>query len=233
MNIGIERIENLPFQTILVPLSVYFAVQGNKEVTVLEEDKRKLIQWFWRVCFSRRYSSGVIRNLEEDIKAMNNLKNKLHSTLGSFNVSIDENYFINNEFGLRNVNTKTFVLLLAHKSPLSYISGTPIDLSQKLKEYNKAEFHHIMPKASLRDKQLTYSVNCLANIAFMSRSENRELGGGMPSEYKSKMVGNPEQVLERSICPDNIFLDDYDAFVKTRSLMLASYAKRFIDGDIR
>jgi hypothetical protein len=149
MNLGIRRIENLPFQTLLVPLSVFFAVSGDKHIVTSQKQREVLLRWFWRSCFSRRFSSGVLRHLEEDIVQCLQLKGGQQSRLGKFQHSISERFFTENAFSIRNVDSKTFVLLLSKQSPLSFISGTPIDLNQKLRDYNKSEFHHVMPKARL------------------------------------------------------------------------------------
>ena len=230
MNLQVKRIDNLPFQTILVPLSAFFAISGNREIKMTDEQRRRLTRWFWAVSFSRRYSSGVIRHLEDDIKAMLQLKGGQESNLGVFPVAVDSDFFLNNNFGIRNVNTKTFVLLLAQMFPKSFISGIEIDLGEKLKEYNKTEFHHLMPRAYVETLEKTeYSVNCLANFCFLSRAENRELGGGPPSEYRSKMPVNIDELLTAAICPKSLFEDVFDEFVLERALLLAEHAGALIN----
>jgi hypothetical protein len=221
MNLGIKRVENLPFQTILVPLSVFFAISGNQEIVVTELQRNKLLRWFWRASFARRYSSGVLRHLEDDIKHMLQLKGGQQSALGEFTFSISEAFFLENSFGIRNVNSKTVILLLAQQSPKSFISGTPVDLNQKLKDYNKSEFHHLMPRSYLKScDDIKNNPNCLANICFLSRSENKKLGGVKPSVYRKKMAVNDVEVLESALCPISLFDDDYDKFVTERTQLL-------------
>lgn len=230
MNFGIRRIENLPFQTILVPLSVFFAVSENKEIVVTEDQRKTLVRWFWRSCFARRYSSGVIRHLEEDITKIHQLKGGQKSSLGDFSVDIERDFFLDNRFGIRNVNSKSFVLLLAQENPKSFVSGTPVDLDQKLKDYNRSEFHHIFPKSFLsKCDGIKHNVNCLANICFLSRSENKHLGGVKPSEYREKMGKNLDEILRSAICPKNIFEDDFDNFVVTRAGMLKESVSRLVE----
>jgi len=101
MNFKIRRINNLPYQTTLVPLSVFFAVAGTKQVVTTDAQATTLRRWLWRVNFARRYSSGVIRHLEEDIKSMLQLKGGQQSTLGAFGVNIDPDFFLVNEFNTR------------------------------------------------------------------------------------------------------------------------------------
>lgn len=225
MNLNIRRVENFPFQTLLVPLSVFFAVSGEKQVVVTQEQRNRILAWFWKACFSRRYSSGVLRNLEEDIKQMLQIKGGQRSSLGAFSANITEEYFLENKFGIRNVNSKTFVLLLSQMQPRSFISGSPIDLNVKLKAYNKSEFHHLMPRAFLKEHgNISYHPNCLANFCFLSRSENKHLGGERPSAYRSKMADNVDEILQSAYCPNSLFEDDFDAFVESRASILTEAA---------
>lgn len=229
-NFEIQRIDNLPFQTILVPLSVFFAVSENREVLLDAQKRTQLVRWFWRTCFTRRYSSGVLRHLTEDIVAMLQLKGGQASNLGNFKSTVTPDFFLSNDFGIRNVNTKTFVLLLAQQVPLSFITGTPVDLAQKLKEYNKTEFHHAMPKRYVQSlEETTNSVNALANFCFVSRAENRDLGGAKPSDYKAKMPNDVSEILKCAVCPDTLFTDNFDDFVFERAEWLTEIAAKLIE----
>jgi hypothetical protein len=62
-------------------------------------------------------------------------------------------FFVENEFGMGDVNTKSFILMLAQEQPRSFVSGAPIDLTEKLKESNRLEFHHLMPPCILEGER--------------------------------------------------------------------------------
>jgi hypothetical protein len=66
-NLHVRALKNLPFGTLLVPLSVFFAAPGNRSASLSAAQRLEILRWFWRSCFSRRYSSDVIRKLEIDI----------------------------------------------------------------------------------------------------------------------------------------------------------------------
>ncbi|MDE2385961.1 MAG: hypothetical protein KGO53_15215, partial [Alphaproteobacteria bacterium] len=224
-NFYIANLSNLPYSTMLVPLCVFFATEGNKEIGLSADQTRQIKRWFWRCSISRRYSSGVIRNLKEDIEQFSKLREGKKSDLGAFAVSIDETFFLENTFGMGSVNTKTFILMLCQKSPLSLISGQPVDLDSTLKASNRNEYHHLMPKAFLEaTKQDAIDESALANFCFITRAENRKLGGIAPSKYQKELHIPIDQVLARSMIPLNLFDDDYVKFVKARSAMLAQYA---------
>jgi hypothetical protein len=231
-NLAVQSLNNLPFQTLLVPLSVFFAVPGNQLAGYTDEQRGRLIRWFWRTCFSRRYSSGVLRYLKADIDEISKLRADAPSTLDHITIAVDESFFIDNLFRIDTVNTKTFILMLANKGPLSFVSGAPITLAEVLKDSNRNEFHHLYPRSCL--KQQGYEgpmVNALGNFAFLSKADNIHLGGDCPNIYRGKMPADPEftQILERALCPTSLFDKPFDEFMPERAGLLWLQAKKLID----
>lgn len=137
-NFRAQTLTNLPFVTMLVPLAVFFAVPGNKEAAYTDFQRRQINRWFWRTALSRRYSSGVLRNLKIDIAEIAALRDGKPSMLGEFDVIVDSDFFLTNNFSMGNVNTKTFLLILATKAPESFVSGQPINLAETLKAANRS-----------------------------------------------------------------------------------------------
>lgn len=221
-----EKLSNLPFSTLLVPLSVLFAAPDGKEVSLTAEQSAQVERWFWRASFSKRYSSAVLRNLNTDIAEMGKLRDNEPSKLGDFTVDIDEEFFLRNGFGMSNVNTKTFILMLATQAPLSFVSGAPVDLAKTLKEANRTEFHHMMPRAFIRDtgQGENISDSALANFCFLARADNRIIGGAAPSQYRSKMPADIEKISAASVFSDILFADEYEPFVNERATSLAQLA---------
>jgi hypothetical protein len=229
-NLNVYSIDNLPFSTLLVPLSVFFAVPNRKQVQYTDDQRRTILRWFWKSCFSRRYSSGVLRNLKTDIEEMFKLKNNEMSNLDSFSTSVTPEFFKKEQFRIGNVNTTTFVLMLAQKRPMSFITGTPISLHSVLKEYNRNEFHHIYPRAYLVSSQQTdkFSENCFANFCFLSKADNIQLAGDAPSVYRAKMPSNVDEIIEHAFCSNLMFNDVYEAFIEERSKRLSDFANGLI-----
>ena len=220
-----EKLNNLPFTTLLVPLSVFFAVPGSKESSCTDAQRGKINRWFWRTAFSKRYSSAVLRNLNSDIDQMLRLRETGNSDLGEFHIEITPDFFKANMFSLNNVNTKTFVLLLASRGPLSFISGQAVNLEETLKEANRTEFHHLMPRAFLKGKATAqFGESILANFAFLSRADNRQIGGDAPSAYRKKMPADVRGILESALTSEALFTDDFARFVKDRADRLAVVA---------
>lgn len=229
-NYHAEKLENLPFTTLLVPLSVFFAVPGTRESKCTDAQRKKIDRWFWRSSFSKRYSSAVLRNLNTDIAEMRLLRENGDSNLGEFSFDLSDEFFKANIFGLGSVNTKTFILLLASKRPRSFISGQIVDLANTLKVANRTEFHHLMPRAFLKSNYKgELSDNVLANFAFLSRSDNNEIGGLAPSAYRAKMPDDVGQILEGAVASETLFGDNYEKFVDERADRLLELAKTLCD----
>jgi len=223
--LNLPSIENLPYENSLIPLAVFFSSVGNKEVAVNDEQRRVLVQWFWRASFSGRYSAGVLRHLDADIQEAQQLRRNEPSRLAQIQVNISESFFLDNRFLVSSVNTKTFIALLAQLGPLNFVSGAPVDLRTKLQHYNRKEFHHLMPKAFLLESgQAQMSENILANFCFIARADNRQLGGGAPSSYRQHMAENVNEILQSQLCPNNLFDDNYEAFLRSRATLLANKA---------
>lgn len=221
----------LPFPTLLIPLSVFFATHYEQETHPTHEQHHALVTWAWKVFFSRRYSKRL-EQLNSDISHIKSLRSGNSSQISTFDVDISEGFFVDNQFNLNSVNTKTFVLMLASESPLNFISGSPIQLEPVLRDCNRKEFHHIFPKAFLLHAGISNDkVNSLINFMILSRADNNKLGGVSPSDYRSKMTSNDEAVrliLKKALCPEDIFHDNFEKFIQERVKILVSKAKHLM-----
>lgn len=135
-NLPVRNLSNLPYPALLVPLAVFFATEQGKTLQISDDQRRQLLAWFWRACFSRRFSAGVLRNLNRDIEETSHLRDGDSSNLASITHRIDSDFFAERGFTLGTVDTKTFVLMLARKKPISFVSGTQVDLDRVLQSYN-------------------------------------------------------------------------------------------------
>jgi hypothetical protein len=235
-NLHVGSMKNLPFGTLIVPLSVFFSAPGNTAVRCSTTQRLALLRWFWRACFSRRYSSDVIRKLEIDIDEILQLKEDEESGLADFEWDVTPNFFLDSRFNTYGVNTKSLILLLAQYDPRSFISANRVRLERVLKDYNRNEFHHVFPKRFLKDQGFeTAAINKLANFVFMSRADNNTLGGVAPSVYRSRMYEAAiPGILAHALCPESVFNDDYPAFLDDRAMMLAEAARELCeDGEPR
>ena len=227
----VMSLKNLPYSALIIPLSVFFAEPDGKQVSYNGKVQLRLKKWFWRSCFTNRYGSQIKRTATTDINELEKLKIGEASVLGDISYDIDEGFFKDNYFRLTSANTKTFILMLANNDPKTFLSGSSIDLDKVLQKYNRAEFHHIYPKAYLRDAgHSDKEINCLANFCFINASENKKIGCKRPSEYITQMPKDDDlkSILTSAFCSDETFNDDFSLFVTNRSSLLFNFAKKLM-----
>ncbi|GMA15756.1 DUF262 domain-containing protein [Deinococcus metallilatus] len=224
MNLSVYSLQNLPSPNILIPLTVFFSHAPKGQLRYTAEQKHDILKWFWRVSFTRRYNSQPVASLQEDIGQIINLKNGKDHKLGDFPHEITVEYFTSQEFRINTIASKTLILMLANKKPLSFISGNEVSLAKVLKEYNRNEFHHIFPQKYLKEKATKYGSNTLANLTFLSRSDNNQISSRPPSQYRSLMPDQADEILSRAMIPSDFINDNYDEFVNKRALLLKGQA---------
>jgi len=228
-NLKIEKLANLPYEHFLIPLSVFFSNQGNQHFNYNDEQRQKLISWFWKSSFGKRYSAGTNKNINKDIEEIVKLKeNPAISRLNDVPLNINEQFFSTTDFTMGTVSTKSFVLLLAQKNPKSFISGSEITLSNVLKDYNRNEFHHIYPRAyvnGLNQETISYSINCLANFCILSRADNKKIDCKKPSEYRyEEMPADSTQILNSTFIDEfKLVANNFDDFVDDRSIKIYEF----------
>jgi hypothetical protein len=221
--LNVFSLKLLPMENILVVLTAFFASPRKQPPPVPQEQYKVIKKWFWRSCLSQRYARGGSKTTDIDLKAVSDLKNGILSSLASFDIDIDTNYFARNTFNMSSIATKTFILILAQSKPLNFIQGTNISLENVLSQGNRKEFHHIFPKAYLKRSDRDYQdgqINCLANFSILSRTDNNKIKDHPPSQYRLEMPSDLqvlENILTAHLCTIDVFNDDYEIFIQTRA----------------
>jgi hypothetical protein len=218
----------LPFTTLLIPLSVFFATDRDQSTHPTAAQREQLVRWIWRTFFTRRYSKRL-EQLNQDIKEVDALRAGQPSGLGQFPAGVDGSFFTDGAFNTRTVDTKTFILMLAAAGPLDFVSGGRVALDAVLRDCNKKEFHHLYPRAYLKGRGVREGrIDALINFAILPRATNNRFSDQKPSDYRTLMPGSHAQeaaILAAALCPPALFADDYDQFVDQRLPLLVSHAK--------
>jgi len=227
----VVNLKLLPYPSMLIPLSVYFAEPNGKEVVYGGDSYQTLKRWFWRTCFSARYTSQTRKTTIDDIAQMLNLKSGKESTLDRIHVDVQADFFLST-FRVAAAASKTFVLLLANNNPRSLLSGKAIELDKLLQRYNRSEFHHIYPRAYLKELGVTdNAINSLGNFCFLTAAENKVIGRKRPSEYVN-LLATPgkerDETLSSAFCLEVEFDDNFQAFLAARCERLAEKARELI-----
>ncbi|MEO8154462.1 MAG: DUF262 domain-containing protein [Rhizobacter sp.] len=228
----VVHLKLLPYPSMLVPLAVFFAAPDGKEIVYGGEALRAMKRWFWRTCFSGRYTSQTRKTTINDIEQITLLKKGEANTLDVIDVKVDKEFFFSS-FRVGAAATKTFVLLLANNAPQSLLSGKSIDLDKVLQRYNRSEFHHIYPRAFLREIGIPDpQINVLGNFCFLSAAENKSIGRKRPSQYVNELVGQDAgraATLATAFCQASEFNDEYVPVLNARCDRLAQFATGLID----
>lgn len=220
-NLQVRHVKFLPYSAQLIPLAAYFSI--NQSSSVAASDVQTLLRWFWRGSFVHRYSGNPARNIKVDVQEAVKLRKGDNSTLDRITGGVDATFFSGNLFSARTVATKAFILLLASRSPLTFLSGQAVNLDDVLSEPDRKEYHHCMPRAWMRDNRQQVSdsaTNSLANFA-----ENRTIKDHAPSVYRTEMPTDISAIAESALLPESLWNDD-ETFLSERAEALAAYAQQ-------
>ena len=224
--VKIQHYKMIPFPGLLVPLSAFFATSKPDGVSYSSKQKEVIIKWFWRSLFTRRFSSGVNERQATDIINLKQLREneEFDFKYPPINIKID---FSTSNFSSGNANSKILILLLNSMDPYSLLSGAKIDLSKVLKKGSKHEYHHIFPKNYLKKLGKTRSeINVLANICFLTRSDNNSIKDADPAIYGQKI--QKKEYLTKAIIPANFKELSYEDFIAKRKKLLEEKAKELM-----
>lgn len=229
--LNIESIRVMPYTSMIVSLTRFFASDKKNGSLYTDKQRRELLRWFWRSCFSRRYTSGVTQKHKQDLKAMDNLKANEDQVISGFECEVSTSFFTDIQFNLGSVNTKTYVMMLASMSPSSFISGANVNLRNVLKNVSRNEFHHIFPKSHLKGLgKSNKEINILANLCFLNNADNQKIKDKAPSIYKSLLPSDSiGKILESHLCPPDTFDLEYEHFIEKRSKILKDYVSDLIN----
>jgi hypothetical protein len=219
-NFHVHHLQLLPYSATLIPLTAFFSVRPKESIS--DDERATLAKWFWRTCFSHRYSGNPQRNMRRDIEQAVKLRNGEESTLADVAISVEQDFFLTHQFNIRTVATRSFILLLAQAEPRSFVSGQPVKVDKVLAKLNRSEYHHCFPKAKLKHSPSAL-VNALANFAIISSVENKKISDKLPSEYRALMPTDAKKIQKHAAIPDSLFEDTFVDFMNDRAEILADW----------
>jgi len=226
----IYSLDMMPYPTMLIVLTKFFASKKVNGESFSDKQRAEIIKWFWRSCFSRRYSSGVNNALETDLNSINKLRDDENVSISDFKCEISAAFFTNNRFRINTVNTKIFISMLAQNNPKSFISGANVDLSNTLNKASSKEFHHIFPDKYLqRLGKNRDDIFALANFCFLNNADNQKIKDKSPKDYMKLInIERLYEFMEAAICPSNSLELEFETFISERNKLLINYANQLI-----
>ncbi|MEC1303064.1 GmrSD restriction endonuclease domain-containing protein [Lysinibacillus capsici] len=221
----------MPKPQILVPLSFLFSKIHSPSAA-----QNKIIkQWFWRVAFSDRYSAGTDKKMDDDIKFFEKVLTNDFSGLSKYSITLNSSFFKTQKLSKSNAFVKAILLMMSKEIPLDLTNGRTIDTGYALSVYNRKEYHHIFPKAFLKNKFNLEDdkINVIGNFCFLPASSNKIISDKSPSDYFKDIIPQEDiiKILESNLIPTDIKIyenDDYEAFLEVRSKLLMEKVEKYI-----
>lgn len=232
----LSSISYLPYGLQLTYLVEFFNICPRPTV----HQRECLRKWFWKTSLTKHYG---IANTGLITKDLAQIRTYAKGQIQEISVEKKINFkgFSQDNFILNKASSLSFALLLAHRRPKSLLDGTVIDTYRALSIVNKLEFHHIFPKAYLRnDGYSKHSINYHANICMLNLSNNREISDKKPSiyfKYVTECLGSKlEEVLYSNYINFDAYHaclnDDYDKFIEFRHQEITLEISRLVDDEV-
>ena len=219
----------LPYENMLVVYAYFFS----KVKYPTSEQLNVLRRWFWQCGFSEHYRGATEGFLEQDLFSIDRLiDGDLNALILPFNLVKSD--LLRRQFWKNSAFSKTYAVMLARKKPRNLTNGEVIDTERALSIFNDKEFHHIFPKAFLKNLGVEIPKrNNICNVCFLTASQNKKVSNAAPSEYLSDSIRNNGDEA-RAILKSNLLLyeddapwinDDYESFLEQRSSILLEEMK--------
>lgn len=211
----------------------YFSYLKKQKLT--KKDSRLLLYWLYIANARGRYSRGSSESLlDADLTTIRKgggpqeLLDTLQQQFGRLTVDVSD--FIG-----RGAGSPLFSLVflaLKAKGAKDWKTGLGLSLTHQGK-YHYIQYHHIFPKALIKQKYERKEINEIANMAFVSGRFNREISDTKPEKYIPKIVeSRGEDALTTHAIPldnDLYMIENYRLFLETRRKMLTDELNSFLE----
>ncbi len=194
-NMGVQRIDIIPYPSQIPIIQHYFFVSGKKSI---DANIRPLIlEWFWTVSFSQRYSSSTLTRMNEDAAWIRSLVNgELAPRRYTVKLSIEDLKKV--RMNTRSVIKNAILCLMAMNDPKDFDNGDEVTLDNtNASRSNSKENHHFFPYSLHSAFNLSQNdINCVLNFAFISKRLNLEILNNAPAIYLKRYENSNSNILE-------------------------------------
>ncbi len=225
--LGIPVQALLPYQRSLIPLAYYFHLAKRDPSG---ETKRRLVDLFFRIGLSERYSSAAETKVAQDLKAVELIHNE-QLPVYDYGVDTSTDFILRNGgFRAGKAFIKTSLCVLAAEGPRCFKSGGRVILDNALlKQKNSRNYHHFFPTAFLdKTPGLKWYPNHIGNITLVGGDLNKNsIRARRPSDYIAAFRKENDQMGEClathliDLDEMGVLQDDYDTFLVKRCKRLS------------
>ncbi len=195
----------------------------------------QLKKWFWQCSLTLRYKAGTNRLVLEDLVKIHEVANG-GTPFDDATVTVKSDIF-NSTWRINSTAAKSALCLMAQLRPKSFLTGAEVDLGSVLSAYNARQFHHIYPKGYLGGIGVPFhEANIIANICFLSASENNEISDKNPEDYfKDIPADQAAEIFNCAAIPESARsgkLDFTDFIVLRQEMLMAIGNKLILNGGL-
>lgn len=230
-NAYIDSLGYLSSPSLLIPIAV-FATKNNMEIP--PEKGKKLLRWLYLAHMRGHYSLGSSESiLDLDLSTLfksNNLDgliNQLLQHVKKFDIDSED---ISGR-GTRSPFFSMLYFVLKKNGAKDWFSG--LSLSNKhLGRAHSLQYHHIFPKALIKENYDKKEINEIANLAFIDGKTNRSIGYKEPKIYFEHIIKTyGEDTLKSQLIPmdkELWELTNYKKFLEARRQLIAEEISTFM-----
>ena len=232
-NVGIDSPALLSSPFILITLA-YSGWKKSYEFTPTEAESMRY--WILLANAKGRYSRGSSETLlDQDLTSLKNggttqdLIDRLRQQMGRLDIAPEELVGRNQRSAL----FKTMFLAFRAAGAKDWRSQLAIALDHSGVQH-KLQFHHIFPKALLKDRVPGRETDDIANLCFIAGKTNRQISDKAPDQYFEGLLQNCGAAPFDAQCiPTDasiLGLQDYETFLQQRRDRIAARLNQFIGG---
>jgi hypothetical protein len=216
----------LPFPIMMIPIVNFY--EKIKKPNAIQT--RQLKKWFWQCSLTLKYKAGTNRLVLEDLEKIQEVANG-GTPFDDSNVIVKPDIF-SSPWRINSTAAKSALCLMAQLRPKSFLTGTEVDLGTVLSAYNARQFHHIYPKGYLNKIGVGFhEANIIANICFLSATENNTISDNNPEEYfKDIPSSQAAEIFASAVIPATARSGklEFKEFISLRTAMLKEVGNKLI-----
>ena len=203
-----------------------------KQGTLDEKERDKLLFWFAQAGMWGRYSGSTETSLDRDLVALEESGGNLDALLKELQSWHGELRIKPEHFASWGLGARFYpVLYMLTRMGESWDWGNGLPLHENLLgKMSQLEVHHIFPKAQLYKREYRkQEVNALANYCFLTKGTNLSIRDRLPEEYFAEIEERYPGALASQWIPDdqNLWrIENYSDFLAARRELLAREANR-------
>ena len=231
-NAGIESIALLSSPYLLISLG-YFGHHCNYGLN--PKEAAELRYWLYAANAKGRYSRGSSETLlDQDLarihdgKGVAGLLETLKQQFGRLDIQPGDLESRN----ARSAYFKTMFLAFREDGAKDWTSNLTISLSHGGKQH-KLQFHHIFPRAKMRDLHKPAVVNDIANLAFIGGKTNRKISNKPPADYIPGIIEkHGKGILTAQCIPTKnglLTIETYLDFLAERRKLISARLNKFLE----